>query len=234
MAERVPLVLVPGLLCDKALWRHQTAHLADMAAVTVGDVTRADSMAGMAEDVLTRAPSGRFALAGFSMGGYVAFEIMRRSPGRVARLALLDTSARPDNDEGRARRLAFVAQADTGDFAGVTHRFLPYLVHPDRLADAALTGAVKDMSHRVGRDAYLRQQKAILGRPDSRARLGEIAVPTLVLVGREDALTPLADHEEMAARIPRAKLVVIERSGHLSPLEQPEAVTAVLRYWLQV
>ncbi|MFI4988575.1 MAG: alpha/beta fold hydrolase [Alphaproteobacteria bacterium] len=233
MTDRTPLVLVPGLLCDRALWRHQIDHLAEVAEVTVADVTAGQSIGAMAEAVLAQAPPGRFALAGLSMGGYVSFEIMRRAPERVLRLALLDTSARLDTPEQRERRLAFIAQCGQGDFQGVTSRLLALFVHPHRLADKALVEAVTAMAKRVGKDAFLRCQQAIIGRPDSRPRLGEIVKPTLVLVGREDALTPLEVHLELAARIPSAKLVVIENCGHLSTMERPEAVTAVMRYWLQ-
>jgi pimeloyl-ACP methyl ester carboxylesterase len=232
MPERIPLLLIPGLLCDGALWRHQAEHLAELAQIQIADVTQQDSVAAMADAVLAMTP-GRFALAGLSMGGYVALEIMRRAPERVIRLALLDSSARPETAKSRARRLGFMDQAERGDFKGVTGRLLPLLVHPDRLGDAALTGEIMAMSLRVGKEAYLRQQKAIIGRPDGRARLGEITATTLVLVGRQDALTPLDLHEEMAARIPHARLVVVERSGHLTTMEQPEAVTAIMRYWLQ-
>ncbi len=233
MAERVALMLVPGLLCDAALWRHQVEHLAEVAAITVADVTRQDSMAAMAEAVLSQAPAGRFALAGLSMGGCVSLEIMRRAPERVSRLALLDTTARLDTEEARQRRLAFIAQTGQGDFKGVTTRLLPLFIHPDRLKDRALAGEVMAMTRRVGRDVFLRQQRAIMGRADARAWLGGIQAPSLVLVGREDVLQPVALHEEMAARIPHARLVIVERSGHLSTMERPEAVTAVMRYWLQ-
>lgn len=234
MADRAALVLVPGLLCDRALWRHQAEHLSELAEIVVADVTRPDNMAAMAEAVLAQAPAGRFALAGLSMGGYISLEIMRRSPERVTRLALLDTSARPDTEEQRARRHAMIAQSAAGDFKGVTGRLLPLFVHPDRLQDDGLTGEVMAMTRRVGKEAFLRQQNAILSRADARAWLGSIAVPTLVLVGRQDALTPLETHVELAERIPRAKLVVIESCGHLATMERPEAVTAVMRYWLQV
>ncbi|HLI14117.1 MAG TPA: alpha/beta fold hydrolase [Alphaproteobacteria bacterium] len=233
MAERIPLVLVPGLLCDGALWRHQSEHLGEVAAPMVADVSARDTIAAMAQAVLEQAPPGPFALAGLSMGGYIAFEIMRRAPERVVRLALLDTSARPDTEEQRARRHALIDQCRLGDFKGVTTRLLPLLIHADRLRDEALTGEVMAMSVRVGKEAFLRSQAAIMGRPDSRARLGEIRVPTLVLVGREDVLTPLEVNREMAERIPRAKFVVVEGCGHLSTMERPEAVTAVMRYWLQ-
>lgn len=227
-----PLVLLPGLLCDAALWAPQVSALRGLAdPIMIGDLTRHDSMAGMAEAVLAEAPP-RFALAGLSMGGYCALEIMRRAPERVTRLALLDTSARPDTDEQRARRRGLIELAEKGEFKGVTPRLLPLLIHPDRLGDEALTATVMGMAERVGKEAFLRQQKAIMGRPDSRPDLARINCPTLVLVGRQDALTPVALHEEMAAGIPGARLVIIEDSGHLATLEKPEAINAALEDWL--
>lgn len=227
-----PLVLLPGLLCDAALWAPQVSVLRGLAdPIMIGDLTRNDSIGGMAEAVLAQAPP-RFALAGLSMGGYCAFEIMRRAPERVTRLALLDTSARPDTDEQRARRRGLIELAEKGEFKGVTPRLLPLLIHPDRLGDEALKATVMGMAERVGKEAFLRQQKAIMGRPDSRPDLGRIACPTLVLVGRQDALTPVAVHEEMAAGIPGARLVIVEDCGHLSTLEKPEAVNAALEDWL--
>jgi pimeloyl-ACP methyl ester carboxylesterase len=168
------------------------------------------------------------------MGGYAALEIMRQAPERVLRLALLDTSARADTPEQRSRRRGLIELAHKGQFKGVTPRLLPMLIHPDRLQDRALTEVVMAMAERVGRDAFLRQQKAILGRPDSRPELVRITCPTLVLCGRQDGLTPLALHEEMAAAIPGASLEIVEESGHLSPLERPNAVTAAMRGWLAV
>lgn len=227
-----PLVLLPGLLCDAALWAPQVSALRGLAdPIMIGDLTRHDSMAGMAEAVLAEAPP-RFALAGLSMGGYCALEIMRRAPERVTRLALLDTSARPDTDEQRARRRGLIELAEKGEFKGVTPRLLPLLIHPDRLGDEALTATVMGMAERVGKEAFLRQQKAIMGRPDSRPDLARINCPTLVLVGRQDALAPVALHEEMAAGIPGARLVIIEDSGHLATLEKPEAINAALEDWL--
>ncbi len=173
MTDRTPLVLVPGLLCDAALWRHQIDHLAELADVTVADVTACDSMAAMAEAVLAQAPPGPFALAGLSMGGYIALEIMRRAPERVQRLALLDTSARLDTPEQRERRLSLIAQCGRGDFQGVTNRHLPLFIHPDRLKDERLTGEIMAMTKRVGRDAYLRCQQAIMssaGQPAAARR----------------------------------------------------------------
>ncbi|MGO4722951.1 MULTISPECIES: alpha/beta fold hydrolase [unclassified Inquilinus] len=227
----LPVVFVPGLLCDADLWAAQLAIVSADRPVVVANIAGADTVAALARAVLADAPQ-RFALAGLSMGGYVALEIMRQAPERVAGLALLDTSARPDSEEQTRRRRALLALARTGRFKGVTPRLLPTLLHPDRLADPILTGRVMAMAGRIGRDAFLRQQTAILGRPDSRPDLMRIDCPTLVACGRQDALTPLPLSEEMAGLIPGAELVVVEDSGHLSPMERPDAVNAALASWL--
>jgi pimeloyl-ACP methyl ester carboxylesterase len=231
MTGPVPLALLPGLLCDGALWRAQVAGLAGLADCRVADFTSQDSVAAMATSVLETMPE-RFALAGLSMGGYVAFEVLRRAPGRVTRLALLDTSARADTPEQSSRRRGLVELAQKGRFKGVPERLLPLLIHAERLGESELPAAVTAMALRIGRDAFLRQQSAIMGRPDSRADLVRIACPTLVLCGRQDALTPLARHTEMAAGIARSRLVVVEDCGHLAPMERPAEVTAALKAWL--
>src|SRR5258708_28453413 len=228
---RTPLLLLPGLLCDDALFGAQIAALADVAAPIVGDLTRHDSVAGMAASMLGEMPE-YFSLAGLSMGGYVAQEIMRQAPHRVIRLALLDTSAQTDTEEQRTRRHGLIELAGIGHFKGVTPRLLPLLIHQDHLADQKLVDAVIGMAERLRHDGFLRHRTAILGRPAGRADLKRIACPTLVLCGRKDALTPVALHEEMAAAIRGAKLVVAENSGHLSPLEHPDTVNAALREWL--
>jgi pimeloyl-ACP methyl ester carboxylesterase len=228
---RTPLLLLPGLLCDGALYEAQIAALADVAAPIVGDLTRHDSIPGMAAAMLGEMPE-YFSLAGLSMGGYVAQEIMRQAPHRVIRLALLDTSARTDTEEQRARRHALIDMAGIGHFKGVTQRLLPLLIHEDHLGDQRLVDTVIGMADRVGHDGFVRQQTAIMGRPDGRADLERINCPTLVLCGRHDALAPVAMHEEMAAAIRGAKLVVVEKCGHLSTLEEPVPVTEAMRDWL--
>ncbi|HEY7610698.1 MAG TPA: alpha/beta hydrolase [Alphaproteobacteria bacterium] len=233
MGERTPLILLPGLLCDRALWQHQLDHLVDLAETTVPDLGSDESVEGMARRVLDAAPA-RFALAALSMGGYVAHAIMRAAPERVLRLALFDTSARPDTDEQKSRRRGLVSLAEKGKFKGVTPRLLPLLIHPGRLEDKPLTEAVMGMAERIGKQAFLRQQKAIMGRPDSRPRLPAYHCPTLIAAGRMDAITPVEVNAEMASLIPSAKLVIVEESGHLLPMEQPVATTALMRYWLQV
>jgi pimeloyl-ACP methyl ester carboxylesterase len=225
------LILLPGLLCDPALWRHQTEHLTDRFDVQVGDLTRDNSISAMAERILSEAPP-TFALAGLSLGGYVAHEIMRQAPERVERLALVNTNARADTEEQRRNRMALLKLADSGKFKGVTPRILPNFVHPSRLEDPTVAGVVLEMAERVGQDAFKRQQEAIMGRKDSRSDLEAIRIPTLILAGRQDVLCPAEMQEEMAERIAGSRLVYVEDCGHLAPLERPEAATAVLRYWL--
>jgi pimeloyl-ACP methyl ester carboxylesterase len=233
MSNKTPLVLLPGLLCDAALWQHQAETLSDIAEISVADLTKADQAGLAAQQVLASAPE-EFALAGLSMGGYIALEIMRQAPDRVIRLAMLDTSAHPDTQKMMKFRQELINLARIGQFKGVTRRLLPKLIHPDRLADHALVESIMDMAERVGRDAFLRQQRLLMNRPDSRHDLALIHCPTVVICGRQDGLTPLADSEEMIEKIPRGKLVVIEDCGHLSTMERPRAVSAVLRYWLQI
>ena len=225
------LILCPGLLCDPALWRAQIDGLQDCTTLHIADFTTDDSITAMAERVLDAAPD-TFALAGLSMGGYVAQEIVRQAPERVSRLALLDTSARVDSETVSRRRQDFIALAGRGRFRGVTPKLMPLLIHPERLDDAALTDDIQAMAERVGGDAFLRQQKVIQARVDGREDLRRIRCPTLVLCGREDQLTPLDAHIEMAENIPGADLVVLGRCGHMSTMERPGDVTAALRNWL--
>jgi pimeloyl-ACP methyl ester carboxylesterase len=226
------LVCVPGLLCDELLWQPQTAALADLAECWNADHMRADTMAGVAAGVLREAPFEKFALAGLSMGGYVALEIVRQAKHRVIKLALLDTSARADTPEQSRKRKAFISLAERGRFLGVTDALLPMLVHPGRLADRELVATIKKMAKNTGKEAFVREERAIMSRADSLPWLRTIACPTLVLCGRQDALTPLERHEEMARAIAGSKLEIIEDCGHLSTLERPGEVNAALRRWL--
>jgi pimeloyl-ACP methyl ester carboxylesterase len=231
MTTKIPLVLLPGLLCDKALWAAQIEALGDIAEITVGDLTQHESFEDMADAVLAQAPP-RFALAGLSMGGYASFAIMRRAPERVERLALLDTSGRPDTKQQTQNRLDLIALAERGKFKGVTPQLLPRWIHPDHMKDEGLVKTVTAMTQRVGREAFIRQQRAIMGRPDSRPGLSRITCPTLVLCGREDMATPVEAHREIAADIADSRLTIIEHCGHLSTMEKPGEVNAALRTWL--
>lgn len=231
MAVRPTLVLLPGLLCDDRLWKPQVEALSDIAEIVIADMTRDDSMSDMAARALDGAPE-TFSLAGLSMGGYVAFEMMRKAPERVTRLALLDTGARADTPEQTIRRKDLIGLADRGEFKAVSPRLLPLFVHESRLADAPLIDDVTEMADSVGKDAFLRQQKAIMGRPDSRPGLSDIDCPTLVVCGRQDALTPVELSEEIAGLIPGGHLVLIDDCGHLATMERPEEVNAALRTWM--
>ena len=231
MTVRQSLVLLPGLFCNERLWKPQVEALSDIADIVIADMTRDESMSGMASRALEAAPE-TFALAGLSMGGYVALEIMRAAPERVTRLALLDTGARADTPEQTTRRRDLIGLADRGEFKAVSPRLLPLFIHEDRLGDTRLVDDITRMADSVGKDAFLRQQKAIMGRPDSRPGLSGIGCPTMVVCGRQDVLTPIELSQEIAGLIPGADLVLIDDCGHLSTMERPEAVNAALREWL--
>ncbi len=228
---RPTLVLLPGLLNTRRLYDRQVADLADVADVQVVELHTYDSIGAMAEAVLAAAPPN-FCLGGFSMGGYVAFEVLRRAAERVEKLALIDTAATPDTPEATARRRAFLEQTKIGRFHGVQPTLLPLILHPKRLNDPDVVQPILDMAQQVGADGFVREQTAIMGRPDSRHMLADIDVPTVVIVGRQDQTTPLPRAQEMAADIANARLVVIEECGHMSPLEKPAEVSAALRRWL--
>ncbi len=227
----VPLILLPGLLNDAELWAFQRDSMRDLAVVQVPELYHHDNIPDLARHVLAAAPD-HFALAGLSMGGYVALEIMRQAAGRVLKLALFDTSARPDAPEQTEKRKALLLLAQTGKFKGVTPRLLPALLHPDHLLDKAITAPILAMAARVGREGFIKQQTAIMHRIDSRPYLPEIKCPTSIVVGAQDQVTPVPIAEEMAALIPQAQLTVLSECGHLPPIEQPEATAQLLRAWL--
>jgi len=228
-----PVVLVPGLNCSARLYAAQIPLLWRFGPVTVAAHTRDDTIAAIARRVLDDAPP-RFALAGLSMGGYIALEIVRQAPDRVDRLALLDTNARDDSAEAQEKRRANIALAESGRFDEAIELVWPLLVHPDRHNDALLKQIHVAMCHDVGAQAYVRQQRAILTRADSRPLLAAINCPTLVLVGEQDELTPPFLSAEMAAGIAGAKLVKVPHCGHLSTLEEPDAVNAALVEWMSM
>jgi pimeloyl-ACP methyl ester carboxylesterase len=231
-SEALPIVLIAGLNCSARLYAEQIPALWPFGPVIVADHTRDDSMAAMARRILADAPP-RFALAGLSMGGYIAFEIMRQAAGRVAKLALLDTGARAEVPERTEQRKLLIALAKSGRFMDIFDSQYPTLVHRSRHNDAALAASVRAMNEETGREAYLRQQQAIITRPDSRPGLAAITCPTLVLVGDSDEPTPPDLAREMAAGIPGARLVVVPECGHLSTMERPAAVNAALIEWMQ-
>lgn len=229
--SRQDLLFLPGLLCDGRLWRDQADGVADLATPRIADLTLDDTVAGMARRALAAAPD-RFALAALSMGGYVAFEILRQAPDRVTRVALFDTSARLDGVARSRQRRVSLASAEKGRFIGVGRGLMPRLIHASHLG-GPLEAVIRGMADRVGAEAFARQQQAILTRPDSRPGLGAIRVPTLVAAGDSDQMTPLAEAEAIRDAIPGARLHVLADCGHLPPLEQPAETTTLLRAWLQ-
>jgi pimeloyl-ACP methyl ester carboxylesterase len=223
----LPIVLVPGLNCSARLFAHQIPHLWRLAAVTIANHTRGDTVEEIASQILARAPP-RFTLAGFSFGGYIAFEIIRRAPERVARLALLDTGARADTPEQIERRRERIAMVQAGRFAESLDLQFPVVVHPSHRHDETLRRLYHDMATECGAEALVRHLRASISRPDSRGDLARIQCPTIVVVGDSDQLTPQTLAEEMATGIVGAQLFVVPHCGHLSPLERPEAVTQAL------
>jgi len=225
------LVLLPGLLNDSRLWQPQVDALAEIANSTIADLTGANTIMALAERVLAQAPTGKFVLAGLSMGGYVALEVMRQAPERVTALALLDTNARADSPEATEGRKKLMEQAET-DFEAVLDTLLSKQLHPSHVKNTQLVAVIKSMGITLGPQVFFDQQQAIMGRIDSRSSLQNIHCPTLILCGRDDTITPVAIHEEMHSAIKGSTLVVIDECGHLSALEQPVAVTKAMREWL--
>jgi pimeloyl-ACP methyl ester carboxylesterase len=229
--SRANLLLLPGLLENEGGFAEVIQGLERHGiACTVADMTGADSIAGLAASALAQAPSETFLLAGHSMGGYVALEIMRRAPQRVSRLALLNTHARPDSPESIENRRRLMALAER-DFDAVTETLMPKLLLPAHLGDARLRALLVAMARATGVEAFKRQQAAIIGRIDSRPHLKDIRVPTLVIAARGDAIMPVEILKELADGIPGARLAIVEDSGHMASLERPAAVLEPLREW---
>jgi pimeloyl-ACP methyl ester carboxylesterase len=226
-----PIVLVPGLLCSSEIFAAQIPALWAFGPVTVASTLEGDRIEEAAASILRNAPP-RFALAGISMGGYLSLEIMRQAQSRVLKLALLDTSARPDTIEQTDARLQALAQAQTG-FMAAALLALAGLLHPRRRGDPDILDINRRMARAVGLDGYERQLRIAISRPDSRPFLSAIEVPTLVLVGDSDRLTPPACSEEIASPIRGAKLKVVPDCGHLSPIEQPGPVSEALGEWIR-
>ena len=228
-----PVFFLPGLLEDSDAFEHQIARIQQSSACAVADLTRSDSIAGMARDALKEAPGERFALVGHSMGGYVALEMLRQAPKRVERLALLNTNARPDSAESTENRKRLIALAGK-DFPAVIQTLMQRVVAKEALADPNVTGTIGAMALAVGKEAFVRQQTAIMARIDSRPHLREISCPALVVAARDDAIMPVELLEEIARGIPKATLSVIERCGHTASLERPEELTELLVSWLEL
>lgn len=237
MSTRPLLMLLPGLMCDDAVWADQVHALSPQAQVRVAAYGLIDSLDGMARHVLATAQADRFAVAGHSMGGRVALEVCRLAPERVLGLALLDTGCAPlvggdHGDSERSGRLALLAQARAEGMRAMGRAWARGMVHPDRL-DTPLFDSLLDMITRSSPDQYAAQINALLKRPDARPLLPQITCPTMLLCGRDDGWSPVARHEEMQAAIAGATLDVIAHCGHMATMEQPQAVSAVMSRWLR-
>jgi pimeloyl-ACP methyl ester carboxylesterase len=233
MDNFMPILLVPGLAASPRIYAPVVPALWRFGPVTVANHIRDDSMGAIVARILAEAPP-RFALAGHSMGGYIAFEIMRQAPERVAKLALINTQARPDTPEATERRRGQIARAQGSEYHAVLDDLFPGLVHPSRREDASLRKLVHDMGDDIGTEAFVSQQTAVIGRADSRPTLAVISCPTLVLTGDEDNTIPNSLSKEMAEGIPGAKLVIIPQCGHLPQVEQPRATGEALVEWLRI
>jgi len=225
------LVFIPGLVSDGTVWRPAAELLGDDVDVAFADVTTPPTITAMAEHVLQAHP-GRLLAAGHSMGGRVALEMARLAPERIGGLALFDTGTHPRRDAEVPKREHFIRLANEHGMAALNREWLPPMLSPARLADRPFVATLEAMVLRMTPEIHERQLRALLGRPDAFPGLVEIACPVLVAVGRDDTWSPLSQHEEMAAALPDARLVVIEDAGHFAPLEQPAATAAALRTWL--
>jgi len=232
------LLLLPGLLCDRVVWAPILPQLHAVARCDVAEYSDASSLVAMADRALKNAPP-TFALAGHSMGARVALEIVRRTPERVNRLALLNTGfrARPAGaagEEERARRMALLALAREKGMREMAREWVQPMVHPARLTDGTLIDAILDMFERRTPAEFAAQIEALLTRPDATALLSTIACPTLVLCGRADGWAPPSQHEEMAAMIRDSELVIVEDCGHMATMERPDTIAAALQAWMRM
>ncbi len=228
-----PTLFIPGLVCTAEIFTPQIAALWPRGPAIVASTLTGETMAEIAASILDTAPA-RFNLAGFSMGGYISLEIMRLAPERVERLALMNTSAREDSEEQTNNRRASIERVEKGDYADVLTDMAPLLLHPDHRKDQALKDITVRMGLAIGPEGFIRQQKAIIGRIDSRPSLRDIRVPTLVLAGDHDGLTPADRSLEMSKAIPGACLDVIPGCGHASTVERPDRVNRSLLEWLDL
>lgn len=228
----LPVVFIPGLMCTARIYRHQIEALGQTRPVLLANHWSHDSMGAIADSILSVAPD-RFALVGTSMGGYAALEILRRAPGRVEKLVLLSTSARPDTPEKSEARRKDVAKArEAGTMRTWATGLYPKLVHPARHEDPALLSTFIDMAEDLGVEAFARQIEAIIGRADSRPDLPGIRIPTLVAAGADDVLIPPENSEEIAAATPGARLEILPNCGHMGMIETPETYTKLLGEFL--
>lgn len=227
----LPIVFIPGLMCTGRIYRHQAETLGQKHPVLLANHWSHDAMVGIAKSILDAAPE-RFALAGTSMGGYAALEIMRQAPQRVSKLILMSTSAKPDTPERSADRRKQVEAARKHGMRGGTKALYPKLVHPARHEDTPLLTAFIEMAEQLGVEAFARQIEAIIGRADARSALADITAPTLVIAGKDDTLITPDNSEEIAGGIRGARLELVEHCGHMGMIEKPETYTRLISDFL--
>jgi len=223
------LVLLPGFMLDQGLWDDVCHDLAPFGPLIFGDLFQDTSIEGMARRVLSTAPAS-FGLVGFSMGGYVAREMVRQAPERVTALILIATSARSDTVERSMSKRFAAKQVERASFKGLSRPAVVAALHPTRAQDEALIGRMLAMGSRLGGEVFLRQ--AMLQRDGDLDRLGDIRCPTLVIAAADDGLRSVAESEELASGIPGATLRVLEGSGHMLPMEVPSLLVGTMRDWL--
>lgn len=222
---KIPLVLLTGLLSNEFLWHHQSRYLGDVADIQIISSDQ-DTPSKMVHAILEKAPP-KFALAGHSMGGWLALEVMRTAPSRVSHLCLLNTTARPDSEEKRKRRQEMILKAEKGRFREVVKELVENLV-----VNPLVKNDVEKMFLDVGEQAFIHQEKAMLIRSECQSILPRIACPTLVIHAAQDKVFSLEEHRELVDQIHNAKLATVEDAGHMSPIEMPQAITALLKFWL--
>lgn len=222
---KTPLVLVSGLLSNQALWRHQITHLNDIAAIRVVSPSQ-NTPKAMIQAILDESPP-KFALAGHSMGGWLCLEVMRVAPSRVTHLCLLNTTARMDSEEKRISRQNMILKTEQGHFREVVEEVVERFIF-----NLLIKHEVEKMFLAVGEEAFIRQEQAMLMRSESLSILPTIDCPTLVIHAAQDKVFSLEEHRELVNQMQNAKLAVVEDSGHMSPLEMPQAITALLKFWL--
>jgi pimeloyl-ACP methyl ester carboxylesterase len=223
-------ILCPGFMTDRALWSRMEPGLAELGACTFADLSRTDDLEAAARDILESAP-GRFILIGFSLGGFVAREIVRLAPDRVSGVVLMNSSARPPRPEIAKRNAFLIGHTKERGFRGLSSDAVKKAFHPDLRENEALIQEVKDMALRLGADAFIRQLS--IQRRDGRPDLANIACPALVIWARQDELRSMNESQEMADAIPGARFEIIEDCGHMTPMEAPAAVIARIAGWLE-
>ncbi|MEK4023932.1 alpha/beta fold hydrolase [Sporosarcina sp. FSL W7-1283] len=232
MVEKIPLLLLPGTLCDDRLWQFQIQGLEDEVNITVGELSKQDSIEALADEILSKMPD-KFAVAGLSFGGMVALEIVRKAPERVLKLALLDTNPFPPKEEQISNWNSFLDMIQTQRFGEIVKDYLlPVLIHPDKQSNDELVETIFKMADTMGEEGYINQLRALKKRVDQTTVLPFITCPTLVIVGRQDIVCPIELSKYMADTIPNASLKIVEDSGHLTTMEQPEVVYELLKEWI--